>query len=98
MARKAFSDYSNGVQVSENGSYRFGAQSGIKGVTVDWVSESITPAGTLTLSVDGDVGEGDNVINLGSGQRARPVNTPLPFVDVDVAGLPAGANIVIYLR
>ncbi len=68
------------------------------GISARWNDNSITPAGTLTFTVDGDAGEGGNVINLGAGTRAIVSNTPMAVVDVAVSGLPVGGAVTLYFR
>ena len=67
-------------------------------VTAKWKDYSITPAGTLTFTVDGDAGEGGNVIDLGTGQRIITSNTRLAFAEITVSGLPEKAAVILYFR
>lgn len=92
----------NGDQISidsrDNGkTVPTGILSSFTAVSAKWNDASISPAGTLTFTVDGEAGE-NNVMDLGAGQRTIMCNTPLAFVDVAVTGLPAGAVVTLYLR
>ena len=72
--------------------------------SVKWEAEGVTPAGTVTLSFDGDPGLNAEkaVIDLSrtsiAGSRTARCNMTLPYVDIDVAGLPEGGEFIFYVR
>lgn len=69
-----------------------------KSIRAEWVTEAITPAGTLTFTVDGDNFGGNNIIDLGAGARGLECSSTNAYVDITPAGLPAGAIIRLYFR
>lgn len=63
-------------------------------LTFEWLKG--TPAGTLTLSVDGDPGL-NNVVDLAVERVRNFVGKPV-FIDLGFAGLPAGCELAIHFR
>lgn len=96
----------NRAKLDANGSYRIfpGDMESFSSISAMWDGNGISPAGILSFSVDGDPGQNSElgVINLGlSGQpgcRTASSNMNFAFVDVEVAALPAGGQVMLYLR
>lgn len=65
-------------------------------LTVEWRSPSVSPAGILTFSIDGDPGE-NNVKDLSEPGRVWVTNGRPPFFDLDVSGLPPAGCFALYI-
>ncbi len=81
-----------------NGAYRARWRglcgSGLHTLTFEWLAGA--PAGTLTLSVDGDAGA-NSVVDLAV-ERVRNFCGKPVFVDMDFTGLPAGCELAVHFR
>lgn len=96
----------NRVKLDANGSYRIlpDNMGSFSSISAMWLGEGVSPSGTLSFSVDGDPGQNSElgVINLGQvgqpGCRTCSSNMNFAFVDVEVAGMPAAGQIMLYLR
>lgn len=94
------------VKIAENGSYRIfpSDPDRFSSISALWMADGVSPAGTLTFSVDGDPGQNSElgVINMAyvgqPGSRTCSSNMSFAFVDVKVADLPASGQVMLYLR
>ena len=94
------------VKLDANGAYRIfpNDQDSFSSISAMWLSEGVSPAGSLTFSVDGDPGQNSELgaINLSRvgqpGSRTCSSNMSFAFVDVAVAGLPSGGELLLFLR
>lgn len=81
--------------ISQNGYYRVLTTTGRRShyLLIDWVSDQVEPAGSLTLSYNGDYGTVLGVLNLAT-QAAIGSTIGLDYIDIDVTNLPAGGSFV----
>ena len=87
-------------RIEENGTYRFWYpfQRGASSFSAEWRAEGINPAGVLSLSYDGNYGLIEAVLDMSASENAVMSNMTLPFIDIEVSGLPAGGSITFYAR
>ena len=73
-------------------------RNGTDGMTLmlEWTADAVSPAGTLTFSVNGDTGM-NNVKDLSEDRRVWTVNGRPVYFDAELAGLPPGGSFILYV-
>ena len=88
------------ARISANGAYRvrFLDAGGKRHFSAEWAGPaSMTPTGTVILSFEGDHGDPPGVLDLAAA-RVCASTVKIPFVDLNVSGLPAGGEIIVHFN
>jgi hypothetical protein len=94
MSREPLQTTGGNARIYADGAYRLFFTEGKRSFLAAWEVESVPPAGVVSLSFDGNPAVG--AFDLAAGENVQTCSSALPFLDLDVTGLPEGGGFRIY--